>query len=243
MYIKRAEASIAAIFAILFVAALWVPRTNGGNFQGNDSDTCVSCHKKQSDGVVQLYSSSIHFERGKSCRDCHGGDATAQDKQSAHSLNFVGQPTSEQGVRICSGCHRPELALYRASHHFPEHKNVARVDCAQCHGAHTVASPKRNFSFGYFCSGCHGQEYLPGLQQQFQDMLRLWDDLEDSLHAMQAAGRAPSQAVMQRRKEIQDMTADIVHRTDLEAGTGKIPRILELGEQLKAIIKSENTPH
>jgi hypothetical protein len=239
---KRVEVCILAVAIFAAVAALYgfgakADRRDGISF--GQSDGCVTCHRKQSDGAVALYSTSVHFGAGKSCNNCHGGDPSAQDKQAAHSLNFVGQPDTEQSVKMCGSCHRPELALYKASHHFPEHKNVTRVDCVQCHGAHSVGSPKRDFSFGYFCSGCHGQEYLPGLQQQFQDMLTLWDDMEDSVRAIEANGHHPSEAVMQKRKEIQSLTADIVHRTDLEAGTGKIPHILELGEQLKQAINKE----
>jgi mono/diheme cytochrome c family protein len=203
------------------------------------TDGCVACHQKQPNSVPALYSDSIHFKSGKSCNACHGGDPEASDKPAAHSLNFVGQPTTDQSVRMCGACHRPELAQYRTSHHFPEQKNVARVDCVQCHGAHTVGSAKREFSFGYFCSGCHGQEYLPGLGQQFQDMLKLWDDTTDSLREMEASGRHPSDALLQRRKEIQGLTADIVHRTDLQAQTGKIPHILDLGDQFKQMISRE----
>jgi mono/diheme cytochrome c family protein len=202
-------------------------------------DGCIACHQKQTNSVPALYSDSIHFKSGKSCNACHGGDTEASDKQAAHSLNFIGQPTTDQSVRMCGACHRSELALYKTSHHFPEHKNVARVDCVQCHGAHTVGSPKREFSFAYFCSGCHGQEYLPGLGQQFQDLLKLWDDVTDSMREMEASGRHPSDALLQRRKEIQGLTSDIVHRTDLQGGTGKIPHILELGDQFKQMIVRE----
>jgi len=190
---------------------------------------------------MALFSSSVHFAAGKSCSACHGGDPSADDKLAAHSLNFVGQPDTQQGVKMCGSCHRPELALYKESRHFPEHKNVNRVDCVQCHGAHAIGSPKRNFSFGYFCSGCHGQEYLPGLQQQFQDMLKLWDDSEDSIHVMQLAGHQPSEQLLRQRKEIQELMAEIVHRTDFEASTGKIPHILELGERFKQTINKEKT--
>jgi len=137
---------------------------------------------------------------------------------------------------MCGSCHRSEAAEYRASHHFPAQKGVTRVDCIECHGAHTVGRPARSYSVAYFCSGCHGLEYLPGLQQQFQDMLKLSDDLRLALQDLSEAGRAPSDEILKRRKEIQQLTGEIVHKTDLEGGTAKIPRILQLGEDLKSMI-------
>ena len=204
-------------------------------------DNCSACHQKQDQKILSLYSQSVHAKAGKSCNSCHGGDASATAKQEAHSLNFAGKPSSDQAVRMCGTCHRSEAAQYRASHHFPTQKNVSRVDCVECHGAHTVGAPSRGFSVAYFCSGCHGLEYLPGLQQQFQDMLNLSDDLRLALQDITESGRAPSEDILQRRKEIQRLTAEIVHKTDLEGGTAKIPHILELGEKLKSIIRSSTT--
>jgi mono/diheme cytochrome c family protein len=202
------------------------------------SDTCSACHRNQNEKILSLYSQSVHAMAGKGCASCHGGDASAAAKADAHSLNFVGKPNSEQAVRMCGSCHRQEAAQYRASHHFPVQKGVSRVDCVECHGAHTVGAPARGFSIAYFCSGCHGLEYLPGLQQQFQDMLKLSDDLRQSVQDLVDAGHSPSEEIAKRRKEIQQLTGEIVHKTDLEGGMARIPHILELGEKLKAMIGS-----
>jgi mono/diheme cytochrome c family protein len=203
----------------------------------SNADNCVACHKKLDEKILNLYSQSAHAKAGKSCNSCHGGDASATAKEDAHSLNFTGKPKSDQAVRMCGTCHRSEAVQYRASHHFPTQKNVSRVDCVECHGAHTVGAPARGFSVAYFCSGCHGLEYLPGLQQQFQDMLKLSDDLRIALQDMTESGRAPSEDILKRRKEIQRLTGEIVHKTDLEGGTAEIPHILELGDALKAAIR------
>jgi len=208
----------------------------GSNQTASLSDTCAACHRTRDEKLFSLYSKSVHYSAGKGCASCHGGDASAAAKAEAHSLNFVGKPTSDQAVRMCGSCHRSESAQYRASRHFPVQKAVSRVDCVQCHGAHTVGAPARSFSIAYFCSGCHGLEYLPGLQQQFQDLLKLSDDLRLALQDVTDSGRAPSDDVLRRRKEIQQMTGEIVHKTDLDGGTAKIPHILELGEKLKTMI-------
>jgi hypothetical protein len=102
-----------------------------------------------------------------------------------------------------------------------------------------VGAPARSFSVAYFCSGCHGLEYLPGLQQQFQDMLKLSDDLRLTLQDLKEGGHTPSDEMVKRRKEIQQLTGEIVHKTDLDGGTARIPHILDLGEKLKAMIRQQ----
>jgi hypothetical protein len=210
--------------------------------RSSSSDSCTTCHQKQDAKLVSLYGQSTHAKAGKTCNNCHGGDADAASKEAAHSTGFVGKPDSDQAVRMCGTCHRSEAAQYRASRHFPVQKGVSRVDCVQCHGAHTVGAPGRGYSVAYFCSGCHGLEYLPGLQQQFQDMLKQSDDLRLSMQDLVDAGRAPSDEITKRRKEIQRLTGEIVHKTDLEGGTARIPHILELGGQLKSMIGAAGAP-
>jgi mono/diheme cytochrome c family protein len=200
------------------------------------SDQCSACHRKQDEKILSLYSQSAHAKSGKGCNSCHGGDADGATKEEAHSGGFVGKPNSDQAVRMCGSCHRSEAAQYRASRHFPVQKGVSRVDCVECHGAHTVGAPARSYSVAYFCSGCHGLEYLPGLQQQFQDMLKLSDDLRLAFQDFTEAGHTPSDEMLKRRKEIQQLTGEIVHKTDLEGSTARIPHIVELGQQLKTTI-------
>ncbi|HKV39643.1 MAG TPA: multiheme c-type cytochrome, partial [Blastocatellia bacterium] len=206
---------------------------------GVSVDTCVACHEKQSDGVSALYAKSIHAKSGKSCNSCHGGDPTAPAKDDAHGLNFVGEPSTSQAIRMCGSCHRQEFIQYKASHHFSEDKRVRRADCVECHGAHTVGNRGPDFSYAYSCSGCHGLEYLPGLQEEFQRMLNLSDDLRGSIFALEQSGRGPSNELLERKKEIQRLTGEIVHKTDLKGGSASISHILELGQQLKEMIDRE----
>jgi len=119
---------------------------------------------------------------------------------------------------MCGACHQAVLATFKTSRHFPEHRGGSRVDCVQCHGAHTVGSPTRNFSFANFCTGCHGLEYLPGLPGEIQKTLSMLDDVSDSIRTKESAGRVFSADEKQQRKEIRRSVADIVHATDLKGG-------------------------
>jgi mono/diheme cytochrome c family protein len=207
--------------------------------QTSTADSCLACHQKQPTKVVALYEKSVHFAAGKSCNSCHGGDPSETAKEPAHSLNFTGKPNSDQAIRMCGQCHRKETLEYKASHHFSADKRIRRADCVECHGAHTVGNPAPDFSFNLFCSGCHGLEYLPGLQQDFQNMLKLSDDLRGEMRELQESSKKPSDEILKHRKEIRDLTGEIVHKTDLKGGSESIPHILELGQQLKQMIERE----
>jgi mono/diheme cytochrome c family protein len=200
---------------------------------------CSTCHKQQGDQVVRLFSQSTHAKANIECNSCHGGEPAASSKEAAHANNFVGTPAPNETLAMCGSCHTSQLAAFKTSLHFPARQGAPRMDCAQCHGAHAVGSPARNFSFALFCTGCHGLEYLPELPREFQKMLALVDDQKDSLAFIEASGRRASDEIMRRRKEIRRAVGEIVHSTDTKGGLEKIPQILKLGDEFKSIIDRE----
>ncbi len=195
-------------------------------------DNCAACHKKETAETVALYLSSVHAAKGFACNRCHGGDQTATDKAQAHTGNFIGQPSPNEVMGMCGSCHRAQAASFKTGKHFLERRGQTRLDCSQCHGAHAVGSASRNFSFVYYCAGCHGQEYLPELPENFRKMLALADSLND-------AGRALSEEAGERRKEINRRIGVIVHPTDFDGARGKIPEILKLGDEFKRMIEKK----
>lgn len=196
-------------------------------------DNCADCHKKQSVEVLSLYSGSTHAKSKLTCNRCHGGDALATDKEKAHSGNFVGLPDPNQIISMCGSCHRAQIAMFKEGKHSVENQGKPRLDCSQCHGAHTVGSPTRNFSFNYFCAGCHGLEYLPELPPDFQQMLKLVDNIKDITAKTESSGRALTEEEIRTRREIRHRIAEIVHATDAKGGSAKIPDILRLGEEFR----------
>lgn len=202
-------------------------------------NNCSACHRRQNDQVVELFSQSTHAKANVKCSRCHGGEPAASSKEAAHANRFVGKPTPNETLAMCGSCHTSQLAAFKASAHFPERRGAPRMDCAQCHGAHTVGSPSRNFSFALFCTGCHGLEYLPELPREFQKMLAVADDEKDSLASIETSGRKASDEIMKRRREIRRMIGEIVHSTDMKGGLEKIPQILKLGDEFKSIIERE----
>ena len=212
------------------------PAITSSSTQANN---CSVCHKQLNDQAVELLSQSTHAKANVKCDRCHGGEPAAPSKEAAHANKFVGKPTPNETLAMCGACHTSQLAAFKASVHFPERRGTPRMDCAQCHGAHMVGSPKRNFSFALFCAGCHGLEYLPELPREFQKMLALVDDEKDSLASLEASGRKVSDEIMKRRREVRRAVGEIVHSTDMKGGLEKIPQILKLGDEFKSIIERE----
>ncbi|HEX8090522.1 MAG TPA: c-type cytochrome [Blastocatellia bacterium] len=203
------------------------------------ANNCAACHKQRNDESVQLFSKSTHAKAMTGCDGCHGGEPAASTKQAAHANNFVGKPTPNETLGMCGSCHTPQLAAFKTSAHFPERRGTPRMDCAQCHGAHTVGSPARNFSFALFCTGCHGLEYLPELPREFQKMLALVDEQKDSLASLDASGRKASGEILKRRREIRRAVGEIVHSTDVKGGLDKHAQIMKLGDEFRSIIERE----
>jgi hypothetical protein len=100
-----------------------------------------------------------------------------------------------------------------------------------------IGSPNRNFSYAYFCSGCHGLEYLPELNKPFQQMLMAADAENDSLNELRRAGTKASDEAMVLRKQIRAAVGQIVHGTDYQPGQDRIPGILKQHEQFKLLLR------
>src|SRR5262249_11283299 len=200
--------------------------------EGQAANGCVTCHLNNGD-EARLYAQSVHAGAKISCTRCHGGDASASDQKTAHSGSFSGKPEPGKSIAMCGSCHTAEFSRFKASKHFPEKKNVARLDCTQCHGTHAIGSAERNFSYAYFCSGCHGLEYLPELNRPFREMLLAADAQNDAINALRKSGKSPTPEQLTIRRETRKLIGDIVHGTDYQGGQEKIPQILKLNDEFK----------
>jgi hypothetical protein len=198
---------------------------------------CLSCHQKIGDKSVDLFRRSTHAKANISCTSCHGGDPFSDEKAKAHTGRFVASPTPGQLINICGSCHVTQLEMFRGSRHFPEQKGQARIDCAQCHGAHTVGAPSESFSIAYLCAGCHGLEYLPELPESFKSLMALSDEVQGRMRELRESNRQVSDDVMRLRREIRRSISEIVHPTDSQGGPGKVPAILRLGEEFKRAVE------
>jgi hypothetical protein len=230
-------ALLAAVCSSAWLGGSRTATSNGLTRNASDQavSNCITCHQSIGD-ETKLYAGSVHAQVGIGCTRCHGGNAAAADKQGAHSSGFSGKLGPAQIFKTCGSCHASELGLFRSSKHFTERTAAAKVDCVQCHGAHGTGSATREFSFAYFCSGCHGLEYLPELNRTLQQMLKADDAQVDAINQLRRTGRSPSVELMALRKDIRRKVAEVVHGTD--SNTGRINEILTLDEQLRKLLNS-----
>ena len=140
---------------------------------------------------------------------------------------------------MCGSCHTTQMATFKTSLHFPDRVGAPRMTCVECHGAHLVGAPSRDFSFALYCTDCHGLEYLPALPNDFRKMLALVDEQKQMMAKLESAGRKPSSDLLARRKEIRRGVGEIVHATDLRGGLERLSQILKLGDEFKAVVERE----
>ncbi len=152
--------------------------------------SCVTCHAELSDAALEPtrhMSDDVHFQRGLSCHDCHGGDPGAGadgDIFAAHDegKGFRGKPARLKIPEFCARCHsdvalmksfNPQARVdqygeYRTSVHGLQNakgdENVAV--CIDCHGVHGIRSVKDPRSpvhptrVADTCAHCHSNGVL-----------------------------------------------------------------------------------
>lgn len=172
--------------------------------------SCVSCHS-QLDGAAleptRHTGEDIHFTRGLSCHDCHGGNPAAGfdgDPFAAHdeSKGWTGKPSRLKIPEFCARCHADaafmkrfnphtrvdQLGEYRTSVH--GRKNAAGDErvavCVDCHDVHGIRhvgdplSPVYPTNLAGTCGRCHSDA---GLMQAYQIPARQEADYRTSVHA------------------------------------------------------------
>jgi predicted CXXCH cytochrome family protein len=170
--------------ALLLAAAI-----RGHVTAADQPDTCVACHSALPEPLnapVEGMKSDIHAEKGLSCVDCHGGDATAMDATSmAPEKGFRGKPKHGEIPAFCGRCHSDEAYMRRFDPNLPTdqlqqywtsvHGQRLRggdqkvATCVSCHGVHGILPPDRAQSpifranIPHTCGHCHSdKEYMAG---------------------------------------------------------------------------------
>jgi len=113
---------------------------------------CVTCHTKESPGLVTEWKKSTHAKDKVGCYDCHKGKegdkgVVRHEKDKAGKPLFV---TTIVTPKTCANCHEREVAQQQRSHHAKAGEILASLDnimgaviggpqavnagCKQCHG-------------------------------------------------------------------------------------------------------------
>jgi predicted CXXCH cytochrome family protein len=151
--------------------------------------TCISCHKQLSEAALEptKHLDDIHFLRGLSCHDCHGGDPTKggdDDPAAAHDekKGWKGKPTRLQIPLFCAKCHADaaymktfnpairvdQLSEYRTSMHgkrnaMGDDKTAVCIDCHGVHGIRAIKDPRSKvhpLQVADTCAHCHNNSEL-----------------------------------------------------------------------------------
>jgi predicted CXXCH cytochrome family protein len=182
-------------------------------------DQCVTCHTDVvGDKESALFKHDIHFKKGLSCADCHGGNSKSDDMDVAMSVKngFRGVPKGDSISLACARCHaNPEKMksfgsalptnqweLLQSSVHGKLSINGKEhiAQCTTCHNAHGIVSIKNPESPVYplnilkTCSKCHSnptfmRTYNPSLPVDQAEKYRT------SVHGMLNAKGDPKPAV------------------------------------------------
>lgn len=151
-------------------------------------DYCIECHKLlegRAKEPTEAIEHDVHFKRGLSCADCHGGDPTTEDFTQAKdpAKGFIGKPARNIRPNFCGRCHADpaymrrfnpniptdQLAKYNESQHG---KLNAQGDqkvaiCTSCHGVHGIREKDDPLAPVFItnapktCASCHAdKEYM-----------------------------------------------------------------------------------
>jgi len=154
--------------------------------------SCVNCHS-QLDGAAleptRHIGDDIHFLKGLSCHDCHGGDPAAGlegDPDAAHDVKkgWTGKPAHKGIPGFCGRCHSDasfmkkfnprarvdQLSEYRTSVHGKRNaegddRAAVCTDCHQVHGIRAVGDPRSSVyptRVAATCARCHADEARMG---------------------------------------------------------------------------------
>jgi hydroxylamine dehydrogenase len=79
----------------------------------SSTDTCVTCHRSASPGIVTQFSHSSMAANKVSCRDCHEVAASFPGAV-AHQGSYI---TNHPTTAMCQKCHQAETAQFQQSRH------------------------------------------------------------------------------------------------------------------------------
>jgi len=141
-------------------------------------DQCLTCHEIIGDDAALKFKDDIHFKKGLSCSNCHGGDNSSDDQEVAMGTkNFIGVPKWDLVSEVCAKCHSNKDMMRKygsdlSGNQFSQLESSVHgkisitgkgriVQCTACHNAHGIiqvknpASPVYPLNITKTCSKCH----------------------------------------------------------------------------------------
>ncbi len=197
------------VLCMLFVGSHWN--------HGRAADKCFTCHESISDKASTLFKHDIHFQKGISCSDCHGGNPKSDDMERAmnKAAGFLGVPKGDNISKTCATCHSDSARMKSYGSKLPtdQWENLQTsvhaklsisgkehiAQCTTCHNAHGIvpvnnpASPVFPLNVVKTCTQCHAnatfmRTYNPSLPIDQREKYRT------SVHGMKNAKGDPKTA-------------------------------------------------
>lgn len=191
---------------IIFICVIVLMASFAVKSEASQKDSCIECHKSLDGSAKEptdKIEGDVHFKRGLSCSDCHGGDPAKEDFTEAKdpAKGFIGKPKRGDIPNFCGRCHADpaymrrfnpniqtdQLAKYNESQHG---KLNAEGDqkvavCVSCHDVHGIrekndpSSPVFITNAPKRCASCHAdKEYMKGYSIPTNQM----EEFERSVH-------------------------------------------------------------
>jgi len=144
---RRTMTGRKVLFTVVLVVSVLLMVSGAVAKVSDETQKCLSCHAARMPGLVDQWQSSLHWQSGVGCFECHGAQKGEADAMS-HNGFVVATIVSP---RDCGKCHKKEADEQEASHH-AEAGNILNtndgllgqtvggepavaVGCRQCHGS------------------------------------------------------------------------------------------------------------
>jgi hypothetical protein len=173
--------------------------------------SCIQCHEfmggEMAKPVTQWFG-SIHQTQEVSCDVCHGGNPDLElgelkrllpeeirdlAKRAMYSQpDFVGAPSGQAQLDLCSNCHPEVVQAYAASIMGQAYlSKKGGPSCAQCHGAHRNTIPQVPGS----CKRCHqdttGFDRLKAIHSISEAQVQQLARIRVEIAGQKVAGKGP----------------------------------------------------
>jgi predicted CXXCH cytochrome family protein len=177
------------LFGCLIMCAVLFVMLNTSAFA---EDKCFTCHEALGDKASTAFKKDIHFSKGVSCANCHGGNRKSEDAEQAMSkaAGFIGVPKGDAISETCAKCHSDAEKMKSFGSKLPTnqweilqtsvHAKLSLTgkehiaQCTTCHNSHGIVSVSNPSSPVYplnvvkTCAQCHAsasfmQTYNPSL--------------------------------------------------------------------------------
>ncbi len=149
---------------MLFLMVIWAFPLWAAEEARLPGGSCEKCHLQEKDedpdlaAPVEEWHTSIHFENGIACTDCHGGNPRVDDEDESMSeeAGFVGAPDDEEIPDFCGKCHSAVRDNYMKSAHAEAlFEDGSGPTCVDCHTAHRQQRVTLDLINEDLCTECH----------------------------------------------------------------------------------------